>query len=51
MQSLFSRQLADDAEIRRVEMLFDGWLSGVVVSLIGFFFAYWCCSTAPVYRC
>ena len=37
MKSFFTQKLSDDAEIRRVEMLFGGMVSSIVVSLIGVF--------------
>lgn len=37
MRSFFTQKLSDDAEIRRVEVLFAGLTSGIVVSLIGIF--------------
>ena len=37
MKSFFTQKLGDDAEIRRVEALFAGLMSSVIVSLIGIF--------------
>jgi len=37
MKSLFAQKLSDDAEIRRVEVLYAGLMSGVIASLIGIF--------------
>lgn len=37
MRSFFTQKLSDDAEIRRVEVLFAGMASGIIVSLIGIF--------------
>lgn len=37
MKSFFTQKLSDDAEIRRVEVLFAGMVSGIAVSLIGVF--------------
>lgn len=40
MNSIFSQKLSDDAEIRRVEVLFDSLPSSIVVSLIGIFLCF-----------
>jgi PAS domain S-box-containing protein len=40
MKSFFTQKLSDDAEIRRVEVLFAGLMSGIVVSLIGIFLCF-----------
>jgi len=37
MRAFFTQKLSDDAEIRRVEVLFAGLTSGIVVALIGIF--------------
>jgi len=40
MNSIFSQELTDDAEIRRVEVLFESLPSSIVVSLIGIFLCF-----------
>ena len=40
MKSFFSQKLSNDAEIRRVEVLFESLMSSVVVSLIGIFLCF-----------
>ncbi|WP_310448934.1 PAS domain S-box protein [Sulfuritalea sp.] len=40
MNSIFSQKLSDDAEIRRIEVLFDSLPSSIVVSLIGVFLCF-----------
>jgi PAS domain S-box-containing protein len=40
MKSFFSKKLSNDAEIRRVEVLFESLMSSVVVSLIGIFLCF-----------
>ena len=40
MSSVFSQKLSDDAEVRRVEVLFDSLPSSIVVALIGIFLCF-----------
>lgn len=40
MTSIFSQKLSDDAEVRRVEVLYDSLPSAIVVSLIGIFLCF-----------
>lgn len=40
MKSIFSQKLSDDAEVRRIEVLFASLSSSVVVSLIGIFLCF-----------
>lgn len=40
MNSIFSRNLSSDAEVRRVEMLFESLPSSIVVALIGIFLCF-----------
>lgn len=40
MKSIFSQKLSDDAEVRRVEVLYDSLPSSIVVSLIGIFLCF-----------
>ena len=40
MTSIFSQKLSDDAEVRRVEVLYDSLPSSIVVSLIGIFLCF-----------
>jgi hypothetical protein len=40
MKSLFSQELSAEAEVRRIEMLFDRLPSGVISALIGIFLCF-----------
>ncbi len=40
MKSIFSQKLSDDAEVRRIEVLFASLPSSVVVALIGIFLCF-----------